>query len=464
MNKLFSLTVIWLVCLLVLVACGAPQGGAQSEPLATVLPLATAVANNPSVPVANSAGSNTIELPTVIRPHEAVDITHLPLGDGHISTQPQVGYVWSCQTNFNSNAGGAFVDGPWFNGDGTYNLTAKVSVDGAVAWPSVFTLALNGNSRTITGNDLPNHPTGQYPVARSDDAYQYDPNPNTIAAQTVQINLPANPQMAAQSHCVPGGPIGVLLSGGYFFNALDGPGRDAVAHEVQDDCQGHPERTGAYHYHNLTNCMDDPGTGHSNLLGYAFDGFGIYGHRGENGQDLTNADLDACHGHTHAISWDGQTVTMYHYHATWEYPYTVGCYRGTSAVAGPQGGGPQGGGPQGGGPAGQSGGTGLPGGQGGAPQGGDHVGGMVTAVHGTTISLQNPQHQETVITNSQTQFQVNGQAGSVANVVSGKFVEVTGTRQTDGTFLASLVAVSDQPPGGPGGPGGQGGPPPGGQP
>ncbi|HAJ61709.1 MAG TPA: hypothetical protein DCP31_22720 [Cyanobacteria bacterium UBA8543] len=61
------------------------------------------------------------------------------------------------------------------------------------------------------------------------------------------------------------------------------------------------------------------------------DGFGIYGHRGEGGKVLTNADLDACHGHTHPIEWDGKQVNLYHYHATWEYPYTVGCYRGTAA-------------------------------------------------------------------------------------------------------------------------------------
>ena len=66
-----------------------------------------------------------------------------------------------------------------------------------------------------------------------------------------------------------------------------------------------------------------------NLLGYAADGFGIYGVRGVNGETLTNADLDECHGHTHAITWNGATVTLYHYHATYEFPYTLGCFRGT---------------------------------------------------------------------------------------------------------------------------------------
>jgi YHYH protein len=113
------------------------------------------------------------------------------------------------------------------------------------------------------------------------------------------------------------------------FNALDAPGRDAVAHETQDRCQGHPQRSGVYHYHSLTSCIDDkPGpSGHSPLVGYALDGFGIFGNY-HDGKRLVSADLDPCHGHTHEIDWDGKTVAMFHYHATPDFPYTVGCMRG----------------------------------------------------------------------------------------------------------------------------------------
>ena len=304
-----------LIVTLLLTGCRPPTSTGNSNPTAD---------NHPS----DAAAPITTEsAPT--QAANTTDLTHLPLGDGHISTSPVVGSVWSCQTEFNSNAGGAFTNGPWIKSDGTFDLTAKPSVSGAISWPSQFTITLNGTSRSIQGNDLPKHATGQYPIASSDDAYGYDRNPNAIQSQTMQIDLPANPQLATQPSCLPMGQIGVLLTGSYFFNALDGPGRDAVAHEIQDDCQGHPEQTGAYHYHNLSDCIADPGTGHSALVGYALDGFGIFGHRGEDGHDLTNADLDACHGHTHEIEWDGQKVVMYHYHATHEYPYTVGCFMGT---------------------------------------------------------------------------------------------------------------------------------------
>jgi hypothetical protein len=259
--------------------------------------------------------------------HSEVDITHLPLGDGNISASPQVGYVYSCETQF--NGGGAFVAGDWMNGDGTWDLTKKPTVDGSVTWPASFTIALSGDERIFQSNDYPDHPTGTYPIAASDDAYNYDRNPNSIEEQTLEFTLPANPKLAETPTCVSMGAIGIMTSGVVLFNALDAGGKDAVANEIQDNCGGHPERTGEYHYHNLSTCISDDGTGQSGLVGYALDGFGIYGPRDANGNTLTSADLDECHGITSEVDWDGARVVMYHYVATAEYPYTVGCFRGT---------------------------------------------------------------------------------------------------------------------------------------
>jgi hypothetical protein len=116
------------------------------------------------------------------------------------------------------------------------------------------------------------------------------------------------------------------------FNAFDAQGLDAGANEVQDNCDGHPQQQGVYHYHSLSDCSADTSTGHSALMGYAFDGFGIYGYYDEDGTEIINADLDECHGHVGVIEWDGQMVEMYHYHATREFPYTVGCFKGTPSV------------------------------------------------------------------------------------------------------------------------------------
>ena len=104
-------------------------------------------------------------------------------------------------------------------------------------------------------------------------------------------------------------------------------GRDAVAHEVQDLCSGHPEPRGTYHYHGPTPCL--PGeTQNEQLIGYAIDGFGIYSMYDAQGTELTDADLDACHGRTSIVQWDGKPQNIYHYVLTREYPYTIGCFMG----------------------------------------------------------------------------------------------------------------------------------------
>jgi hypothetical protein len=92
---------------------------------------------------------------------------------------------------------------------------------------------------------------------------------------------------------------------------------------------------GGYHRHWIPTCFKDPGKGQSGLMGYALDGFGIYGHRGANGKVPTDKDLDACHGTTSRVKWNGKTVRMYHYVATWgsPIPWAASAARPPSAVA-----------------------------------------------------------------------------------------------------------------------------------
>ena len=258
----------------------------------------------------------------------------LPLGDGHISSTPRVGYVDSCGMG-PGGVGGAFRDRPWIHGS-NYDPDAKISVQGSVSWPAHrLAITVSGGQVHITTNDLPNHATGTFPVAPGDAAYAYDRNPNAIRAQTFDVALSASPKAAASPSCLPGGPIGVLLTGAYLFDALDATGRDAVAHEIQDHCNGHPGPGGSYHYHDLTPCLPAGSPGKpSPLVGYALDGFPIYGPRGDGGRVLTNADLDACHGTTGPVILRGRKVTIYHYVATAAYPHTLGCFHGTPVHAG----------------------------------------------------------------------------------------------------------------------------------
>lgn len=258
-----------------------------------------------------------------------VDETKLPLGDAKYSASPQKGSIYSCQTNF--NGGGAFQAGPWINQkDKTWDATKKVTVDGSVTWPKhSLKQTVAGANRTITTNALPAHITGVFPIAKSDDAYTYDRNPNAIKTQNLAYTLPVNPSQLPTPVCL-GGEVGVTLAGVPMFSGFDAGGRDAQAWEVQDSCDGHPQLTGEYHYHGYSDCMADSSQSdqHSILLGYALDGFGLFGRRGEGGKELSTAELDDCHGHSHDISWDGKTVKLYHYHLTRDFPYSAGCFRG----------------------------------------------------------------------------------------------------------------------------------------
>lgn len=257
--------------------------------------------------------------------------TALPLGDGHITNSPRRGYLMACRLP--RGGGGAQRDGDWIQGRLWYP-DRKISVEGKHRWPQAqfrTVLVNRGGSteRLLSGNGLPTSgTTGTFPVRPSDPAYSYDRNPNRIGRRGETLYLPAQPRLAAAPSCVPMGMIGVALNGVAIFNALDAEGRDAAAHEIQDSCDGHPERSGQYHYHGPSPCM--PGVnGKATLVGYALDGFGIYSLRDAKGRAYTNARLDACHGTTSTVMWNGKRQRIYHYVLTREYPYTIGCFRGT---------------------------------------------------------------------------------------------------------------------------------------
>ena len=68
------------------------------------------------------------------------------------------------------------------------------------------------------------------------------------------------------------GIIGYMTNGVALYNALDAAGHDAAAHEVQDSCDGHPERQGEYHYHSLSRCVEKT-EGDGKVIGYALTDF-----------------------------------------------------------------------------------------------------------------------------------------------------------------------------------------------
>ena len=178
----------------------------------------------------------------------------------------------------------------------------------------------SGGNLIVTADGVPKHEYGPFPGVG---------NPNTVRPQNYRFVIPTNPELAPGRTQLPrGGPVGITISGVPIYNQYTAEGHNAVEGplaEIFDVCLGHPQRRGGYHYHQAPKCLikDEPGK-HSKLLGWAFDGFPLFGPQAEGGK--APRDLDVCNGHKGS---DGK----YHYHVTRAFPYTIGCYSGEVEMA-----------------------------------------------------------------------------------------------------------------------------------
>jgi len=204
--------------------------------------------------------------------------------------------------------------------------------------------------RYFKGNGLPNFVMSKYPVQPGTPAYSYYsalpggqdyPTADLIPVATYNLEsyipkVPVENPKGPDGKVLPG-PISSLIVG----ISLHGvPWHLEMANSTTswynptsalppDQCWGHPYNK-QYHIHGYSwKCFPDQGnSGPSPLFGYALDGYGIYGPRGEDGQMITNAQLDECHGHTAPVMWEGKMTNIYHYHLNREYPYSIGCFHG----------------------------------------------------------------------------------------------------------------------------------------
>jgi len=213
-------------------------------------------------------------------------------------------------------------------------------------------------TRLFVGNGLPTTPMGNYPVQSNDPAYSYYyPLPGGVnpAGTTQATGAPPNGYVNAAAigispyPLISYLPLNPVVSGVYPINSLivgitltgaawhvekanDSTGKfyNPLNALPNDKCYGHPYNQ-QYHYHSYSwKCFDQGTAGQqSPVYGFALDGFPITGPRGADGKDLTNADLDICHGTTSEITMpDGTKKVTYHYVLNREYPHSVGCFRG----------------------------------------------------------------------------------------------------------------------------------------
>jgi hypothetical protein len=130
----------------------------------------------------------------------------------------------------------------------------------------------------VNSTGIPSYSIGSWPG-----------NPNTASNQNYVLKIPRHPtENTGTKTSTPLGSIGVWKNGVVMFNALDAMSyqnqniwhQNAVVVEGPsfDSCLGHPQQTGAYHHHQNPRCLYTANSAqHSPLLGYAYDGFPIYG-------------------------------------------------------------------------------------------------------------------------------------------------------------------------------------------
>jgi hypothetical protein len=115
-------------------------------------------------------------------------------------------------------------------------------------------------------------------------------NPNVASNQNFCFKITRSPQQnTGTATAVGNGHIGVWTNGVSIFNVSDAMSynnqgiwfRNAYYWEGSgfDNCLGHPQQQGEYHHHVSPKCLYDASdsTHHSPIIGYAFDGYPVYG-------------------------------------------------------------------------------------------------------------------------------------------------------------------------------------------
>ena len=138
--------------------------------------------------------------------------------------------------------------------------------------------------------------------------------------------VPAANGMSAKANFFRGA-IAVAANGIPIFNPIKNDGRtDTFLAGELDEYGGHCGRADDYHYHVAPWHLAER-LGPSLPLGYALDGYPIYGLAESDGSTVSG--LDSFRGHTSAAG-------EYHYHASKSYPYINGGFHGEVSIGGGQ--------------------------------------------------------------------------------------------------------------------------------
>ncbi|MFO1488001.1 MAG: YHYH protein [Verrucomicrobiota bacterium] len=185
---------------------------------------------------------------------------------------------------------------PGHDASAGFDLASAAGFTGATpSETNRVSITVEGDYRVIRANGLPDHVAGQFPNRN---------NPNRISAQNYNFRVPLHPQAAATTSSFALGLFGIAVNGVVFdpgaaewWNGDREWQYEPLAGAINlgvDASNAHVQPTGAYHYHAIPTGLLSRLTGGKPkvaLVGWAADGFPIYGPWGFADATRTNSAL-----------------------------------------------------------------------------------------------------------------------------------------------------------------------------
>jgi hypothetical protein len=264
----------------------------------------------------------------------------------------------------------------------TYRVNTRQSEAAAVRavrWTSNVVISVGKGSWTFKSDGLPasrfvatNYAVPSNPFDVSATGANVVASVSVLQDQNYDYTLPTTPVYSKTVTTTNQGPIGFLLDGAALFNPYEANHAtvatsdnfiatvNGVSASFLDSCDGHPGPEGQYHYHGLPACLVSYATGASAtvasvtslsakttsavsevnaaskrpvILGFAFDGYGIYDNIAMNGRTIPVSSLDSCNGIFSPVPEYPQGVYHYVLENVKGARSSIGCYHGVVSSA-----------------------------------------------------------------------------------------------------------------------------------
>ena len=236
------------------------------------------------------------------------------------------------------------------NAADTPKTFATSSAIKAAKWNPTVKLTYSKSSVLMQPTGIPNHARDAYYAVPTAGVVVPDASTSVVMkdptkAQNYKFTIPTSPKYSSKTTSTSLGSIGVMISGAVLYNPYEGDGKtvamasnfsitnaDGISASFVDKCAGHPTpQQGAYHYHGLPTCVTakvDKVSKPSHIIGFALDGFPIYGDRDIKGKQLTAKNLDQCNGIYSATPEFPKGIYHYVLLSTSDVRSSIACFHG----------------------------------------------------------------------------------------------------------------------------------------